>query len=57
MKNMEELKCFCLKSNPKLTEDLFDWVFPKEFEEEYNVKLQSDPEFVVRVVRILGVEL
>lgn len=36
---------------------LVDWVFPKEFGGEYNAKLQSDPEFVMRVVRILGVDL
>ena len=53
--NRAELKAHCLSINPRLTEYLFEWVFPPEYEDGINEKIRTDNGFVDRVIGVLGV--
>ena len=53
--NRTELKAHCLCINPRLTEYLFEWVFPLEYEDLCNERIRTDAGFVDRVIGVLGV--
>jgi hypothetical protein len=53
--NRAELKAHCLRINPRLTEYLFEWVFPLEYEGLCNERIRTDAGFVDRVIGVLGV--
>jgi hypothetical protein len=53
IKTREQLKRYCLRNNHRLTEDLFDWTLPIEYEEACNDKLQTDNSFIYRVISAL----